>query len=111
MRALLRHRHASETIIGRVAEYDEDRCFLVNLFRLAALLFEFGKGQGLVRMRLPAGQRIGAIDSRPLVLGVAAMSQRDFASVARRKLSSFAARPSGPAPMMRKSRILVTMTR
>ena len=44
-------------------------------------------------MRLPADQRIGAIDSRPLVLGVAAMSQKDFASVA---LSSFAARPSGP---------------
>ena len=47
MRALLRHRHASETIIGRVAEHDEDRCFLLDLFRLAALLFEFGKGRGL----------------------------------------------------------------
>ena len=43
-------------------------------------------------------------------LGVAAMSQKDFESGARRKLSSFAARPSGPSPMIRKSRILVTMT-
>jgi hypothetical protein len=44
-----------------VAEDDEDRYFLLDLFRLAALVFEFGKGR-FVDMRVPAGRRIAEIN-------------------------------------------------
>ncbi len=45
-----------------VTEDDEDQYFLLDLFRLAALVFEFGKRR-LFDTRIPAGRRIGEINS------------------------------------------------
>ena len=66
--ALLLDAHAREAVVRRVAEDDENGRLALHPVGSVALLFEFGKGQGLVRPRLPARERVGEEHARALLL-------------------------------------------
>ena len=79
--ALLLHRHARETVVGRIADDHQNRRLLFHGVSAAPFLLQFRKGERFLRcVELPAGERVGEEYARALRVVVGKRARRVPAS-------------------------------